>query len=140
MREVDPARIARDIERIASFSETDLSAGHSRPTFSPAWAQAREYVLLRAREAGCETRVDAAGNLHARRPSLGWDAPAWLCGSHIDSVPTGGRFDGVTGVVTALEVLRAAPGAPVELIVFAEEEGTTFGLGMLGSKAWAGAL
>ena len=140
MREVDPARIARDIECIASFSETDRSAGHSRPTFSPAWAQAREYVLQQAREAGCETRVDAAGNLHARRPSLGWDAPAWLCGSHIDSVPTGGRFDGVTGVVTALEVLRAAPGAPVELIVFAEEEGTTFGLGMLGSKAWTGAL
>jgi hydantoinase/carbamoylase family amidase len=84
--------------------------------------------------------VDAAGNLHARHRSLGWDRPAWLCGSHIDSVPTGGKFDGVTGVAVALEVLRASPEAPVELVVFSEEEGTTFGLGMLGSKAWAGTL
>jgi len=137
---VDAGRIGRDIECIAAFSETEAAVGHSRPTFSPSWARAREYVMQQARDAGCEIRVDAAGNVHARRPPLGWEAPAWLCGSHIDSVPTGGRFDGVTGVVTALEVLRAAPGAPVELIVFAEEEGTTFGLGMLGSKAWAGSL
>ena len=140
MTAVDAGRIGRDIECIAAFSETEAAVGHSRPTFSPSWARAREYVMQQARDAGCEIRVDAAGNVHARRPPLGWEAPAWLCGSHIDSVPTGGRFDGVTGVVTALEVLRAAPGAPVELIVFAEEEGTTFGLGMLGSKAWAGSL
>jgi len=137
---VDAGRISRDIERIAGCSESDPSVGFSRPTFSPAWERAREYVMGQAREAGCEVRVDAAGNVHARRPSLGWDAPAWLCGSHIDSVPTGGRFDGVSGVAAALEVLRSAPAAPVELIVFAEEEGTTFGLGMLGSKAWAGSL
>lgn len=61
-----------------------------------------------------------------------------MCGSHVDSVPTGGKFDGVVGVAVALEVLRAAPGAAVELIVFAEEEGTTFNLGMLGSRAWTG--
>ncbi len=140
MSAVDAGRLARDIECIAGFSEAAPSIGHSRPTFSPAWAQARDYVVRQAREAGCEVRVDAAGNLHARRPALGWDTPAWLCGSHIDSVPTGGKYDGVTGVVTALEVLRAAPDAPVELVVFAEEEGTTFGLGMLGSKAWVGNL
>jgi len=137
---VDPGRLARDIECISSFSETDTATGHSRPTFSSAWAKAREYVMRQAREAGCDVRVDAAGNLHARRTSFGWDRPAWLCGSHIDSVPTGGKYDGVTGVATALEAIRAAPGAPVELVVFAEEEGTTFGLGMLGSQAWTGAL
>ena len=72
----------------------------------------------------------------------GWGGrrPAWLCGSHIDSVPTGGKYDGVVGVVVALEALRASPDAPLELIVFAEEEGTTFALGMLGSRAWAGTL
>jgi hydantoinase/carbamoylase family amidase len=78
--------------------------------------------------------------VHARHARRGWSEKVWLCGSHIDSVPTGGRFDGVVGVIVALEVLRAAPEAPVELVVFAEEEGTTFNLGMVGSRAWAGTL
>lgn len=137
---VDGKRLARDIEAIAAFSEQDPATGCSRPTFSPAWRKARDYVMREAQAAGCVTRVDAAGNVHARPAALGWEAPAWLCGSHVDSVPTGGRFDGVVGVVTALEVLRAAPQSAMELIVFAEEEGTTFNLGMLGSKAWVGTL
>jgi allantoate deiminase len=137
---VDSGRLARDIEAIAGFSEQDPAVGYSRPTFSPAWRKARDYVIQEAKAAGCMTRVDAAGNVHARPVGLGWDAPAWLCGSHVDSVPTGGKYDGVVGVVVALEVLRANPAAPVELVVFAEEEGTTFSLGMLGSKAWAGTL
>jgi allantoate deiminase len=55
-------------------------------------------------------------------------------------VPTGGKYDGVIGIVAPLEVLRTNPNAPLELIIFAEEEGTTFNLGMLGSRAWAGTL
>jgi hydantoinase/carbamoylase family amidase len=133
-------RVARDIEAIAGFSECDTRTGWSRPTFSPAWRGARDYVMAQAAQAGCTVRVDAAGNVHARPARLPEGERAWLCGSHVDSVPTGGMFDGVAGVVAALEVLRAAPGAPVELIVFAEEEGTTFSLGMLGSRAWAGTL
>ena len=135
---VEGHRLARDIEEIAAFTEVDPQIGFSRPTFSPSWRRARDYVAEEAQRAGCAVRIDAAGNLHARPSALGWREKAWLCGSHVDSVPTGGRFDGVTGVVVALEVLRAAPDAPMELIVFAEEEGTTFNLGMLGSRAWAG--
>jgi hydantoinase/carbamoylase family amidase len=137
---VDSRRLARDIEAIARFSEEDPAIGYSRPTFSASWRKARDYVIHEAEAAGCVTRVDAAGNVHARSAGLGWETPAWLCGSHVDSVPTGGKYDGVVGVAVALEVLRAAPEAPVELVVFAEEEGTTFSLGMLGSKAWAGTL
>ncbi len=137
---VDAGRIARDIDVIAGFSESDPRIGHSRPTFSAAWRRARDYVLAQAEAAGCVTRIDAAGNAHARPARMGWEKPAWLCGSHIDSVPTGGRYDGVVGVIVALEVLRASPGAPMELVVFAEEEGTTFNLGMLGSRAWAGTI
>lgn len=137
---VDEERIARDIEAIAACSETDPSVGYSRPTFSSSWRRARDYVLARAAEAGASAWIDAAGNAHARATGLEAGRRAWLCGSHIDSVPTGGKFDGVVGVVVALEVLRTAPGAPVELIVFAEEEGTTFSLGMVGSRAWAGSL
>lgn len=137
---VDGRRLARDIEAIAGSTEADPGTGYSRPTFSRAWRQARDYVIQEAEAAGCATRIDAAGNLHARPSGLGWNLPVWLCGSHIDSVPTGGKYDGVVGVVTALEVLRAAPDAPVELVVFAEEEGTTFNLGMLGSRAWTGTI
>ena len=136
--QVEGHRLARDIEQIAAFTEEDPQIGFSRPTFSPSWRRARDYVAEEAQKAGCDVRVDAAGNLHARPRALGWHEKVWLCGSHVDSVPTGGRFDGVTGVVVALEVLRAATDAPMELVVFAEEEGTTFNLGMLGSRAWVG--
>jgi hydantoinase/carbamoylase family amidase len=137
---IDPDRMARDIEAIAAFTEEDPRVGYSRPTFSPSWRRARDYVIGRASEAGFEARIDAAGNVHARRAGRGRTETAWMCGSHIDSVPTGGKYDGVVGVVVALEVLRAAPEAPLELVVFAEEEGTTFNLGMIGSRTWAGTL
>jgi allantoate deiminase len=136
-------RIRTDIDAIARFTESP--GGADRPTFSQAWRGARDYVMDQAKRAGCKVRIDAAGNAHARPEPLAWDHPIWLSGSHIDSVPRGGNYDGVAGVVTPLEVLRAAredgiDAPPLELIIFAEEEGTTFGLGMLGSRAWAGDL
>jgi allantoate deiminase len=109
------------------------------------WARAVEYVISEAQACGCHAHRDAAGNIHVR--PVGHDAgtPLWLCGSHLDSVPHGGDFDGVVGVVVPLELLRAAyddgrKPLPLELIIFAEEEGTTFGLGMLGSRTWCGLL
>lgn len=132
-------RIRADIAAIAAFTETP-GAGATRPTFSDAWRGARDYVIEQVKLAGCAVRVDAFGNVHARPSSLPWDARAWLCGSHIDTVPNGGDYDGVAGIVVALEIIRAHPYAPVELIIFAEEEGPTFGLGMLGSRAWVGEL
>jgi hydantoinase/carbamoylase family amidase len=132
-------RIRADIEAIARFTETP-GAGATRPTFSDAWRQARDYVIDQAKAADCVVRIDAFGNVHARPSNRTWENPAWLCGSHIDTVPNGGDYDGVTGIVVALEILRADTNAPVELIIFAEEEGPTFGLGMLGSRAWVGDL
>jgi allantoate deiminase len=137
-------RIHQDIRAIAACTGTP-GAGASRPTFSPAWRAAMDYLVGELERCGCRVRVDAAGNLHARPAALPWDAPAWLSGSHLDSVPGGGDYDGVTGVVVPLELLRAAADEgrddlPLELVVFAEEEGTTFGLGMLGSHAWVGSL
>ena len=105
---------------------------------------ARDYVIGQAKAAGCDAVIDACGNVHIRQQAVGFDRPVWLSGSHIDSVPHGGKFDGVTGIVVPLEILRAASDAkrtvPLELVIFAEEEGTTFNLGMLGSRAWAGTL
>lgn len=135
---VSAERLERDVETIASFSECPPEVGYSRPTFSPPWAEACDYVIGEAARAGCVHRRDAHGNLHFRRRDSGWEKRLWLTGSHIDSVPSGGKYDGVTGIVCGLELLRC--GMELELIVFAEEEGTTFGLGMLGSRSWTGAL
>ena len=135
---IDPARIAADVDAIAAFSESPPSVGHSRPTFSPPWVLARDYVVARAEAAGCKHRIDAAGNVFVRPAPIGWDEKVWLSGSHLDSVPTGGKYDGVMGVAVPLEVLRGGP-VPLELVVWAEEEGTTFGIGMIGSRLAAGA-
>ncbi len=140
MMPVSAERILRDIEAIAGFSQTPVRVGHSRPTFTPAWRAARDYVIAQAKAAGCRSRIDAAGNVHIRPADVPWNQRVWLSGSHIDSVPTGGKFDGVAGIVAPLEVLRCNPAAPLELIVFAEEEGTTFGIGMIGSRLWTGSI
>ncbi|MFW5842708.1 MAG: 2-oxo-4-hydroxy-4-carboxy-5-ureidoimidazoline decarboxylase [Spirochaetota bacterium] len=137
---IDPRRIARDIEAIAGFSESPPEVGYSRPTFSRAWRAARDYVIAEAEKAGAEHIIDAAGNVHIRHRSVGWERRVWLSGSHLDSVPSGGKYDGVMGVVIPLEILRVRPEAPLELVIFCEEEGTTFSLGMIGSRAWTGAI
>ena len=141
---VHTERIARDIQAIAAFTPNP-GQGSDRPTFSPSWRKARDYVIAEAAKVGCYHRVDAAGNVHLRQKSVAWSTPCWLAGSHLDSVPGGGDYDGVLGVVAALEILRAAAedgkkSLPFEAIIFAEEEGTTFGLGMLGSRGWVGTL
>lgn len=133
-------RIVADIEAIAGFSESPPEVGYSRPTFSPPWREARDYIIAQAAAAGAEHVVDAAGNVHIRHRDVGWNRRVWLSGSHIDSVPSGGKYDGVMGIVVPLEILRSNPALPLEIVIFAEEEGTTFGLGMLGSRAWTGAI
>ena len=138
--DISSERILKDIETIAGFSEVPATVGYSRPTFTKAWADARDYVIGEAKKAGCTVWTDSAANVHAKPSALPKDSKVWLSGSHIDSVPTGGKYDGVLGIVAPLEVLRTNPTAPLELIIFAEEEGTTFNLGMLGSRAWAGTL
>lgn len=137
-------RLRRDIETIAKHTASPGN-GSDRPTFSDEWAAATAYVVAQANAAGCAMRVDAAGNVHLRPSVLEPSAQVWLSGSHLDSVPHGGDYDGVLGCVGPLEVFRAAkedgrPAPPLELVLFAEEEGTTFGLGMLGSRTWVGTL
>jgi N-carbamoyl-L-amino-acid hydrolase len=111
----------------------------SRPSLGEAHLAARAWFLERAEAYGLETRVDAAGNHSAVLPA---DGPALLLGSHLDSVPNGGRYDGALGVVAALHVLVALRDAKLplalEAIDFTDEEGTLVGL--LGSEALTGAL
>jgi allantoate deiminase len=140
---VDAERLNRDIQAIARCTPPG-AAGSDRPTFSAAWRAACDYCVAEAVRVGCRSWIDAAGNLHLRPTRLAAGERVWLAGSHLDSVPRGGDYDGVVGVVAALECLRAAheDDTPIRLeaVVFAEEEGTTFGLGMLGSRGWVGSL
>src|SRR4051794_37404317 len=103
---ISAERIRADIDAIARCGDGAPGAGADRPTFSPAWRAARDYVIEQAKRAGCKIRVDAAGNVHARQATIPWERAVWLSGSHIDSVPVGGDFDGVVGVVIPLEILR----------------------------------
>src|SRR2546429_9864419 len=110
MPTVDRARLAADFEALAAIGATP-EGGVARPTFSDAHLAARAWFLERARAAGLETHVDAAGNHSAVLRSADADAQTLLLGSHLDSVPDGGRFDGALGVAAALEGLRSVPDA-----------------------------
>jgi N-carbamoyl-L-amino-acid hydrolase len=121
----------------------DPAHGLARTTFSRAHSAAREWLLERARAAGLQARVDSAANHSAVLPGPPGSRTV-LMGSHLDSVPSGGRYDGALGVVCALEVLRTVQDADLRLPVsleaidFTDEEGTL--VGTLGSWALAGVL
>jgi N-carbamoyl-L-amino-acid hydrolase len=111
-----------------------------RRGFSPEDRQGRELLGSWLLQAGLTARVDSAGNLIARREGSEPHLPALVTGSHLDTVPTGGRYDGALGVIAGLEVLRCLHDRehqlrhPLELVVFADEEST-----MVGCKGMTGA-
>src|SRR5919198_4318786 len=133
MLRVDADRLRSDFDALASIGGT-AEGGVDRPTFSEAHLDARAWFLERAAAAGLETRLDTAGNHSAVLRSRVARAPTLLLGSHLDSVPNGGRFDGALGVLAALEVLRTVqdaglePRTVLEAIDFTDEEGTLVGL------------
>src|SRR5205823_5943051 len=137
---IDGNRMREDFDALARIGAVE-GGGVDRPSLGDAHLSARRWFLDRAAAAGLSTRVDAAGNHSAVLPGPG---PTLLLGSHLDSVPNGGRFDGALGVVAGLHVLLAVRAAGAELPVtleaidFTDEEGTLVGL--LGSRALAGAL
>ena len=140
---VDVDRLRSDFDALAGIGATP-DGGLERTTFSDAHLAARTWLHERARAAGLETKVDSAANhsavLRAKDPA----ARTLLLGSHLDSVRSGGRYDGALGVVCALEALRTVKDAGLDLPValeaidFTDEEGTL--IGTLGSLAFAGGL
>ena len=140
---VDAGRLRADFEQLASIGRGSDGAVQ-RTTFSDAHFDARAWFAARATAAGLELRVDQAGNHSAVLAGHGGAGRSLLLGSHLDSVPAGGAYDGALGVVAALETLRAIRDAGVtlpvtlEAIDFTDEEGELVGL--LGSWAVAGAL
>jgi N-carbamoyl-L-amino-acid hydrolase len=140
---INPARFRAHFMALSEIGMTDDGGVH-RPALSEAHLTARTWFRARTTEIGLELRVDGAGNQSAYLPCGPDDAPILLIGSHLDSVPHGGRFDGALGVLAALEVLivvkEARIGLPfnLEAIDFIDEEGTHIGL--LGSSAITGRL
>jgi allantoate deiminase len=138
-------RIQKDIEIINSFNATP-EKGITRLTFSKEYQAAAAYVVKELANLGAQISYCRAGNIRARLPGTDDSAPAVMMGSHLDTVVRGGRFDGVVGVVTALEAARIIVAEkrqhrlPVDIVIFAEEEGSRFNWGLLGSLAWTAKL
>ena len=130
-----------DLSRLAEFSAA--GSGVTRLAWSPEHLEALRWLIGRAEEAGMAATLDPAGNLIAQWEGDG-GGPAFALGSHLDSVPTGGRYDGALGVLgglAAIELLRErgfSPSGPVWLVAFMDEEGTRFGESMFGSRAFVG--
>ncbi|HZO28209.1 MAG TPA: Zn-dependent hydrolase, partial [Chloroflexota bacterium] len=140
----DAGRISAAIQRLSEIGG-DGRATVSRLAFTAAEREAHALFAEWLRAAGFSARVDAFGNTIGERPG-GTDRPYLTLGSHLDSVPNGGRFDGVVGVVGALEVGRMIQESgivtrhPLRIVAFANEEGARFGEACLGSKAVVGMI
>ncbi|WP_251882055.1 Zn-dependent hydrolase [Achromobacter sp. Marseille-Q4954] len=142
---IDGSRLWNSLMELARIGATD-KGGVCRLALSELDRQGRDLVCAWARELGCSVRVDAIGNIFMRRPGLRDDLPAVMTGSHIDTQPTGGKFDGNYGVLAGIEVLRTlhergiATEAPLEVVVWTNEEGSRFVPVMMGSGVYAGAF
>src|ERR1700737_3060365 len=107
---------------------------------------ARRLVSRWAEAAGCTVRVDTGGNLFLRRAGRNDTLPVVMTGSHLDTQPTGGKFDGVYGVLAGLEVIESLNDLglttlhPIEVGVWCNEEGCRFPMAMMGSAVWSGRL
>ncbi len=141
--QVNPERLSQYFDEFTQIGQTD-EGGSQRTTFSPAHFAAREWFQNAALQAGLGFEIDRAGNHSARLNCAPAAAPTLLLGSHLDSVPNGGQYDGVLGVLAALEVLLTLKDSGLQLpfqleaIDFTDEEGTVSGL--LGSLAITGQL
>jgi allantoate deiminase len=141
----DPGRLASLLQRLSEIAG-DGQAVVNRLSFTPAEREAHATFARWMTDAGLTVETDAFGNTWGTRAGRRSDLPPIAFGSHLDSVPHGGRFDGAVGVVAGVEVLRLLDAAgvqtehPLRLIAFTCEEGARFGEACLGSKAVVGLL
>ena len=142
---VDGARLWDSLMTLANIGATP-KGGVCRLALSELDGQARELVTQWARAEGMSVTVDRIGNIFMRRPGLDAEAAPVVTGSHIDTQPTGGKFDGNYGVLAGLEVVRSLNQAgihtrrPIEVVVWTNEEGSRFVPVMMGSGVFCGAF
>jgi N-carbamoyl-L-amino-acid hydrolase len=141
---IDRRRLEQSIEELGRIGATP-HGGLTRLALSDEDRRGRDWMVARMREAGLRVSVDRMGNIFGERP--GSDAlPPVLMGSHVDSVPTGGKYDGQLGVLCALEAIRSlndhgvSTRHPVTLVIFTNEEGARFQPAMIASGVMAGKI
>ena len=138
---VNAGRIANLIKSLARITEPDKP--YTRRAFTPMFLEGRAFLEQRFKAAGLETRIDASGNLIGRRKGRKSALGTIMLGSHSDTVPEGGRFDGIAGVAAALEVAQALGDAGIrldhdlEIVDFLAEEVSVFGVSCIGSRGLA---
>ncbi|MBC1242585.1 Zn-dependent hydrolase [Listeria welshimeri] len=136
-------RIKNHLEQLDVYTATP-DQGTTRLTYSKEDLGARNYLKSEMAKVGLTVSEDAIGNIYGRLEGANPDLPAVIVGSHFDSVPNGGAFDGPAGVITGLEVAsvfheqQIKPYFPLEIIAMVEEEGARFGAGLLASRAITG--
>ncbi len=140
---IDGARLWDSLMDMATIGAT-AKGGVRRLALGAVDRAGRDHFAGLCRDAGLTLRVDGMGNMFARRPGRDGARLPVLLGSHLDSQPTGGKFDGALGVMAGLEVMRTlhdlgiTTEAPVELVNWTDEEGARFGQSLMGSGVWAG--
>ena len=140
---IDPQRLWDQIMETARFGGT-AKGGIKRLTLTDDDKAVRDWFRAQCEALGCTVTVDSVGNMFARRPGRNDDLLPIAMGSHLDTQPTGGKFDGVLGVLGALEALRTMvemgyeTTAPVEVVNWTNEEGSRFAPAMLASGVYAG--
>lgn len=140
---VSGTRFASRLSALAKIGLTEEN-GSYRIGYSLEEKEAKELVAAWMKEAGLQVRIDYAGNVFGRLAGKQDQLPSILSGSHVDSVPNGGHFDGPLGVLAALEVVEAwketgyQPEIPYEVVIFSDEEGARFNGGLTGSRAVVG--
>ena len=143
--EINQNQLNQEIDKLASITDADPPAV-TRILFTATDLKGRAYVTQIAREADLEILEDAIGNLFMTWNGLAPDLAPVATGSHTDAIPFSGKYDGVIGVLGAIEAVRALkrtgfqPKRTVEIIMFTAEEPTRFGIGCLGSRALCGNL
>ncbi len=140
---IDGKRLWNSLMDMARFGATP-KGGVRRLTLTDIDRQGRDHFRARCEAAGLTVRVDEIGNMFARRPGRDPSRLPVLMGSHLDSQPSGGKFDGALGVIAGLEVMQSlndlaiTTEAPIELVNWTDEEGCRFGHSLMGSGVWAG--
>ncbi len=141
--QIDSARLWGDIHETAKFGATPRG-GVKRLTLGPEDKQVRDWFRTACEAAGCEVSVDALGTMFAIRPGRDMSKPPIGIGSHLDTQPTGGKYDGILGTLAALEVVRAMNDAGIEteypicVCNWTNEEGSRYAPAMMASAAYAG--
>ena len=142
--QINIARLEKLLDDFAQIGKTK-NGGVTRLTLTSLDKQARDLLIQISQSAGFKVRVDAIGNIFIRREGLK-DLPVVMTGSHGDSQPKGGRYDGIYGVLAGLEVLltlndyNIQTNHPIELVMWTNEEGSRFAPAMMGSAVFTGKL